>query len=69
MALIHHAIKDGHFFFLFDVLHLLKNITNNLIEAYYIKGNNIISFCDIKKTDELDKQNHKNRFLIKTIVI
>jgi hypothetical protein len=67
------VLEDSPFFFInknkifsfFDVLHLLKSIRNNLIEACYLKGDNIISFDDIKQTYELDKPNHKSRSLIK----
>ena len=58
-------INNNKFFSLFDVPHLIKSIRNNLIKACYMKGDNIISFEDIKKTYELDKQNHKSRSLIK----
>ncbi|KAL4153780.1 hypothetical protein QTP88_001613 [Uroleucon formosanum] len=58
-------INNNKIFSLFDVPHLLKSIRNNLINACYIKDNKIISFDDIKKTYELDKQNHKSKSLVK----
>ena len=58
-------INNNKIFSLFDVPHLLKSVRNNLINACYIKDNKIISFDDIKKTYELDKQNHKSRSLVK----
>jgi len=58
-------INDHKIFSLLDVPHLLKSVRNNLIEACYIKGDNIISLDDIKKTYELDKQNLKSRCLVK----
>lgn len=58
-------INNNKIFSLFDVPHLVKSIRNNLINACYIKDNKIISFDDIKKTYELDKQSHKSRSLVK----
>ncbi|KAL4149559.1 hypothetical protein QTP88_003486 [Uroleucon formosanum] len=58
-------INDNKIFSLFDVPHLIKSVRNNLINACFIKDDKIISFNDIKKTYELDKENFKSRSLVK----
>lgn len=58
-------INSHKIFSLYDVPHLLKSVRNNLIESCFVKGDNIISFNDIKRTYEIDKQNNKSRCLVK----
>lgn len=50
---------------LYDTPHILKSIRNNLLGNNFIKGENIISFNNIKTAYNVDKKNCKSRALLK----
>jgi len=57
-------VENRKVFAVFDVPHLFKNLRNHLIKKYFIFEDKQVSFKDIKKTYELDKNSSTSRALL-----
>lgn len=53
--LFEHATKNYQIVSIFDPMHLIKSVRNNLLNGHYLKDNKCIVFNDIRIVYELDK--------------